>query len=116
MGSSATAEVRLAEYPLEKQVSDAIRGMPLLWLDVDDPPGPTSSRGVIESGSISLLSNLSNPHADPPSPTWLGHFADRADVRSAGLWNVRHVSDPPDLAFLDLLERGVEMTEGGSRG
>ena len=81
--------------------------MPFLWLDVDDEPGPLSDRGLIETGSIALLSARSNPRADHPSRVWLGSFADRDTIRESGLWNVNHVDGPlrPDL--LDVLDRHI---------
>ena len=48
--------------------------MQVLWVVVDDDPGPKSDRGIIESGSIVLLSNRLDP-PDPPSATWLGSVA-----------------------------------------
>lgn len=104
-GSTAPAHVRQTEYPLERAVTAHIGAMPFLWLGVDDPPGPTSDRGLIESGSIALLSNASQAPIDPPSAGWLGHRADRDAVRQSGLWNVNHVYEPPQSAFLDAIER-----------
>lgn len=105
-GSSAGAAVRQAEQPLEQAVSQCIRRMPFLWLSVDDAPGPSSLRGVIERNAIALLSNYNSPAQplDPPSLTWLGLHADRGSVRLSGLWNVNHVTETYDPIFLDLLE------------
>ena len=105
IGGSATAEVRAAEYPLERAVSDYIGAMPLLWIAIDDAPGRTSDRGVIERGAIGLLSNAIQPAIDPPSAGWLGRHADRESVRRSGLWNVNHVNDQFDRRFLQVLER-----------
>ena len=55
-GSSAPREVVVAEQPQEVQVSAYLRSLPFLWLAVDDPPGRSSQRGVIERGAIGLLS------------------------------------------------------------
>jgi hypothetical protein len=103
VGSTAPAAVRRAEYPLERAVSDHIGAMPFLWLGVDDPPGPTSARGVIEAGAIALLSNAGRPAVDPPSPTWLGHRSDRDAVTRSGLWNVNCVHDEPSTNFLETM-------------
>ena len=107
VGSSALRQVREAEYPLERAVSEYIGAMPFLWLEVDDPPSPASDRGAVEVGSVAQLSNISKPAIDPPSPSWLGHHADRALIRGSGLWNVNHVQDSPDPSFLDVIERNV---------
>lgn len=109
-GSTADREVRAREHGLEVEVSRVIGAMPLLWVAVDDPPGPGSDRAAIESGAIALLSALSNPDADPASPTWLGRHADRCAVRDSGLWNVRHVTDAPAPSFLEVLSRRIEET------
>ncbi len=107
VGSTATAAVRWAEYPLERGVSEHIGKLPFLWLAVDDAPGPESERGVIEAGAVALLSNFEREPIDPPSPGWLGRRAARPLVRESGLWNVRHVQDPPDGRFLEVLAARV---------
>ena len=96
-----------AEHPHEVKVSHHIGSMPFLWLAVDDPPGPSSDRGVIERGAIALLSAPSSRAADQPSPGWLGRFSDRPAITSSGLWNVNHVGDRIDTTFMDSLERNI---------
>ena len=103
VGSSARREIREREVPLEKAVSKHIGQMPFLWLDVDDSPGPQSLRGYIERNAIALLSNGGPGSNDPGSTTWLGRWAAAGAIRSSGLWNVNHVGDRYDLAFLDVL-------------
>jgi len=99
--------VRVAEYPLERAVSEHIGAMPFLWLDVNDPSTGRDDRARIEAGCISLLSNAKRPPIDPPSPTWLGHCASRGAVRYSGLWNVNHVHDAPDPTSLLGLDRVI---------
>jgi hypothetical protein len=110
-GRHADLETRTAEQALEEAVSAYIRNLPFLWLAVDDPPGPTSERAVIESGSIALLSGQRHP-IDESSATWLGHSAQRDSIRQSGLWNVRHVDDAPTGAFLAVLERHINAPAG----
>ncbi|MFZ5815230.1 MAG: hypothetical protein ACOY93_07990, partial [Bacillota bacterium] len=69
--------VREAEAQLERMVSQYIRAMPFLWVEVDDPPSRSSHRKVIEANAIGLLSNLEREPLDPPSAGWLGHWAAR---------------------------------------
>ena len=73
-GQSAPAEVRAGEAHLEQQVSRMIGALQVLWLDVDDEPGPGSERAYLERNAIGLLSRLgllkANSEAD-----WLGHFS-----------------------------------------
>ena len=105
-GSSAPLEVRALEYPLERDVSAYIRAMPFLWVEVDDPPGPASERGLIERGVIAVLSNFAGLPIDPPSSTWLGRRSAREAIRTSGLWNVNHVRDAAlDDRFLSALHR-----------
>ena len=105
-GSSGSHEVRQEEKPLEILVSNYIRNMPFLWLEIDDASSPGSKRGVIERNTISLFSNFceqSDP-IDPASDNWLGKFAKSDDIKQSGLWNVNHVRECYDPTFLDLLE------------
>jgi hypothetical protein len=104
----ATPERRTAEDGLERAVSAYIGAMPVLWLAVDD----RHERALIEEHAIALLSNADRPAVDPASPAWLGHLADRAAVRRSHLWNVRHVDDAPDDAWLEVLQRRVEAGGG----
>ena len=97
--------VREAEADLEARVSEYIGRMPFLWLDVNDPPGPKSNRGLIERNAIALLSGYRQPAADGPSTQWLGHHSDRERVRLSGLWNNNHVDEAYDPSFLDAMER-----------
>lgn len=97
--------LRAAEYLLEQRVSQYIGAMPFLWLAVGDAPSKQSHRKVIETNAIALLSGAGPEPIDPPSPDWLGRWADREAVRRSGLWNVNHVDEPYDPGFLGLLER-----------
>lgn len=106
-GSNATSEMRGAEVELERAVSRYIGAMPFVWLEVDDPPSAASDRGVIEVGSIALLSNAGKVPIDPPSSDWLGHAADRVAIRESGLWNVNHIGERYDERFLDVFERNL---------
>jgi hypothetical protein len=114
--NSGSRDIRKSEQGTEAAVSRIIRAMPFLWLAVDDPPGSSSLRGVIERNSIALLSNLRKPPLDLPSPDWRGRVCDRgrAKVRDSGLWNQNHVDEDHDPAFLDALEALVERIGGRS--
>lgn len=108
-GSSASKSVRQQEYPLEQAVSHYLRGMPFLWVAVDDEPGPDSLRGYIERNAIALLSNHNFPEnpIDPQSHTWLGQGAASEQTRRSGLWNVNHVTEKCDSDFLRVLRNYV---------
>lgn len=109
-GSSAPREVRRAEHPVECRVSEHLRSMPFLWLDVSGgADGGCAARARIESNAIAMLSNwhrLGTASAmDPPSAGWLGSHSPSPKIRESGLWNVRHVDEDYDPQFL------VELAE-----
>jgi hypothetical protein len=104
-GSSAPAKVIEAERSLEAKVSSVIAGMHVVWLPIDDEPGPASLRGFIERNSIALLSGYASSEIDPPSAEWLGRYCSRERIRTSGLWNSNHVHEAVDSNFLDFFER-----------
>ncbi len=112
VGSSASKMIRERERPLERAVSQHIRSMPFLWIGVEDEPGPASLRGYIERNAIALLSNycFQDTPIDPPSDTWLGHWATNDYVQRSGLWNVNHVAETYDPGFLDILLEQIRLT------
>jgi len=107
-GQTAKGAVRESERPLERAVSEEIGRMRILWLAVDDLPGPASDRGYVERHAIALLSNLEKTPLDAPSEGWLGHKSASPQVQRSGLWNVNHVSEHYDPAFLDKLDALIE--------
>jgi hypothetical protein len=108
-------ELRAKEHRLEVAVSVYVGSMPLLWIDVPDPPSPSNRRVTIEREAIALLSNWNKPTLDPPSSDWLGLWSDRDRVRGSGLWNNRHVEQSYDPTFLTALEDCVAITRPPSR-
>ncbi|MBP6965142.1 MAG: hypothetical protein KBC96_12125 [Armatimonadetes bacterium] len=101
---------REEEIELERLVSLYIGGMPFLWLEADDAPGPDSVRGYIERNAIALLSNFGKEELDPPSDGWLGRNCPKERIRSSGLWNSNHVDEDYDRTFLDDLASLVSAT------
>jgi hypothetical protein len=114
--NNASRDIRKSEEGTEAAVSRIIRAMPFVWLAVEDPPGSSNFRGVIERNSIALLSNLEKPPLDPPSPNWRGRACDRGRgrVRDSGLWNQNHVDEDYDPVFLNVLEDLVLQIGGPS--
>jgi hypothetical protein len=95
------------EPDIECEVSHCIGAMPFLWLSV---PG-RADRGYLESNGIALLSCLTGG-PDLPSASWLGRYAERAEIRGSGLWNVQHVSGHHyEPAFLQRLAQLVELQQ-----
>jgi hypothetical protein len=109
-GSTAPAEVREREYPLERDVSAHLAQMPVLWVRIDDVPGPHSIRAYIERNTLALLSSapVHGQPIDAPSVAWLGRWAVPPGIRETGLWNVRHAGEAYEPGFLDALQRLVE--------
>jgi len=108
-GSSAPKEVRVTERAFEEAVSRTLNSPSVLWLAVEDEPGPQSLRAYLERNSLALLSHF-HPEADPPSAGWLGRHAAREDIQRSGLWNSDHVRATHDPVFLDMLEEWVNRS------
>jgi len=94
------------EADIEREVSHYIGAMPFLWLSVPC----RADRGYLESNSIALLSCITGG-PDRPSPCWLGRYAERAEIRGSGLWNVHHVTGHHEPAFLQRLTKLVELQQ-----
>ncbi|MBV0901416.1 hypothetical protein [Haloarcula salina] len=110
-GSSAKREQRLSELEMEQRVSDYLRDLPFLWLNVNDEPSADSQRAYIERNMIALLSNYQRDAVDARSDDWLGKHSRSEKIRKSGLWNVNHVDEDYDPAFLDDVSAAIENTE-----
>lgn len=94
-----------AELIIEQNVSDFIRKMPFLTIEINDASNAESLRGYIERNSIALLSNWEKTPLDPPSKNWLGLNCNRIRVKKSGLWNQNHVNENYDPDFLTTFEK-----------
>jgi hypothetical protein len=101
------SEVRDEEYILERRVSTYIREQPFLWVNLDDEPSVDSDRAYLEQNAIALLSNFDKQPIDSRADGWLGRYSQSREIRESGLWNVNHVDEQYNEAFLDLLEDAV---------
>lgn len=106
-GASTTSIIISSELLLEREVSQVIGDMTVIYLPLNDSAGPLSLRGYIERNSIALLSNYEKPALDLPSDNWLGLSCDRERVKRSGLWNNNHTDEEYDPDFLDVFERIV---------
>lgn len=109
-GSSADRDRRLDELAHERRVSTYIRNLPFLWVEVDDTPGPQSDRAYIERNAIALVSNYRKESIDPRQEGWLGRESPRVEIGESGLWNINHVEEQYDPAFLEALSERVMAT------
>lgn len=106
---SASRGIISTESDLERQVSEYIGSMSVVWLDVPDDPGPQSDRAFLERNAVALLSKEGRK-VDPPSPGWLGRYSPTEAITKSGLWNVNFVDYPYDDRFLDVFAAYVEIT------
>lgn len=110
-GSSADRNRRLDELDLEQRVSDYLRDLPFLWINVDDEPSPDSDRAYVERNAIALVSSFRKEGIDTRDDDWLGTESPRNKIHGSGLWNINHVGEDYDPAFLDTFEEAVRRTE-----
>ena len=64
----------------------------------------------IERNAIALVSNFDREPIDPRRDGWLGSDSRSPAIRQSGLWNINHVDEEYDPAFLDRLEAAVADT------
>ncbi len=108
-GQSAPPEILSREAELERQVSEHIRKMSVVWLEVPDSPGPGSDRAFLERNAVALLSKHGRK-MDPPSMGWLGRYSPTAAIKKTGLWNVDFAFYSYDHRFLDVFAAYVDIT------
>lgn len=108
VGSSAGRDRRLQELPMERRLSNYIRDLSFQWIDVDDEPGSESDRAYIERNAIALTSNFDKPTIDSRAETWLGRHSPVEKIRASGLWNINHVDESYDPAFLNTLKGYID--------
>lgn len=110
VGARANTSTRQAEHNLESRVSQVIRKMPVLCVEIPARTGQDGLKEYIVKNSIGLLSNFNRRAWDPPSDTWLGHHCSNVLVGESGLWNANHVMAAYEPAFLDVLEELIGKT------
>lgn len=113
-GQSATKEIQSQENFLEKEVSEYIGNMTILWLSIPDKAGPDSDRSFIEKNAIALLAGIGR-QVDPPSDKWLGTFSPTPAIRDSGLWNIDYTNYNYDDRFLEVLSKYVDAMAGKRR-
>lgn len=97
----ANAEIRGAEYSVEKLVSQKLNSMPFLWLELDSRTESQDFARFMEKNAIALLSNYGKAPLDEPSDSWLGNFCTNPFVQRSGLWNVEYVSENYNPDFME---------------
>lgn len=101
------------EKEIEKKVSEYIRGLRIILLEIPDPPSKHSDRSYIEKNSISLLSSVGTK-ITRASSDWLGLWSGRPHIIKSGLWNIDYVFSMYDRNFPYILGNYVNsmMREG----
>lgn len=107
VGNHVDPITRGAEQWIECEVSWYLGSMSLLWIDIDDEPGPQSDRGFIERNAVGLLASR-----EAASANWLGRNAAHPIIQTSNLWNVNHVQHVVEDGFLERLSRLVDSTIG----
>lgn len=97
----ANADIREAEYPVEKIVSEKVNSMPFLWLGLDSRTGRQDFARFMQKNAIALLSNYGKAPLDESSSTWLGYYCSNPFVKRSGLWNVEYVSERYNPVFME---------------
>jgi hypothetical protein len=100
-----------AEREIEQAVSKYLGNLLVLLIAVPGPSNKRNDRAYLEQNLISLLSNTCRP-LDPPSWRWLGLHSDKQEIRKSRLWNVNHVHQRFDPAFINVLDYYVSVTRG----
>jgi len=95
-----------SEKFLEKQVSEYIRNMNFMILEVPGDSSKDNDRAIIERNSIALLSNYNRIPINAPSVDWMGNLCLKPKIIESGLWNSNYVelcSIEPN--FFELMEK-----------
>ena len=115
VGRALIKKRNLSEEKIEYRISEKIRSMPFLWLEVNGRDEGPKNRKCIERNSIALLSNYKKESKlDVPSDNWLGRSCTdnkgclNCKVICSGLWNQQLVGRRYKPEFLDKLEKLVE--------
>jgi hypothetical protein len=87
-----TTAVREEEHELEARVSDYIRSLPFLVIDVPGEPGPDCERAMLEKNLIALVAHARRTTPELRKSDWLGSHSPHAEIAKTGLWNIDHVN------------------------
>lgn len=107
----STAEIRAQEHPLELRVSERIRELPFLVIDIPGEPGPDCDRARIEKNLIALVAHARRTRPRLKKDGWLGQSSPHAEISKTGLWNIQHVNAFYTENIVNEIEPYIDATE-----
>jgi hypothetical protein len=105
-----TPDLRDEEHPLELDVSEYIRNLPMLVVDVPGDAGPNSDRAWLEANLIALVSQHRRRQPELRPSDSLTTESEAPTVWRTGLWNIDHTDSLFDPTAVSLLEDYVKNT------
>lgn len=106
-----TSTLREQEHPLEVRVSDYIRSLPFLVIDVPGTPSKTSARARLEKNLIGLVSQRRRSTPSLMRDGWLGHENPAPEIHRTGLWNIHHVTALYDGSIVSDIDTYIQQTD-----
>jgi hypothetical protein len=110
-GDLETTDLREQEHPLEQRVSERIRQMPFLVVNVPGEPGPNSERATLERNLISLVAQYRNRNPNLKNDDTLRSYSPTPEIARSDLWNVDHVSELYRQNTVLTFKQYIEQTE-----
>lgn len=107
----STPELRAQEHSLELRVSEYIRDLPFLVIDIPGDPGPDCDRARIEKNLIALVAHARRTTPALKKDGWVGHCSPHAEVAKTGLWNIDHVNAFYTGSIMTELDPFIESTD-----
>jgi hypothetical protein len=92
-------------------VSEYIRSLPFLWIDVPGEPGPDCERAMLEKNLIGLLAHSRKTVPGLIRNNWLGRKAAEPRITRTGLWNLDHTGGLFDRNVTSDFEEYVQETQ-----
>ena len=99
----------MTTYP-ESDYLEYLFDPPFLWIDLRDESSSQSYRAYLKRNAIALVSNYRKDSLDPRSGDLLECDSPRIIISDSDLWNINHVGEQYNAAFLDRLADAVEET------
>jgi len=106
-----TTALREQEHPLELRVSEYVRDIPFLVIDIPGGPGPDCSRAMIEKNLIALTAHARRTTPGLIRDGWIGRESPRGTIAHSGLWNLDHVNAFYSDSIITDVEPYIDQTD-----